>query len=141
MKTCGKCKTTKSIDLFGKRKASHDGLSSMCKECQKEYDKSRLRDPKRVAARLEYQKTKGKEKHNQACKRWLVNNTIKRAAHTLVGNAVKAGKLVKMPCEICGEAKSNAHHDDYAKPLDVRWLCDIHHCEWHQENGEGANAS
>lgn len=140
MKYCGTCKTEKDESEFGKRKASSDGLSSKCKQCQKEYDKARLREPKRMRARLEYQRTKGKDKHKEACQRWLANNTIKRAAHILVGNAIRSGKLIKQDCEICGDKKSNAHHDDYALPLVVRWLCDDHHKEWHRENGEGLNA-
>lgn len=140
MKKCGKCENEKSVDEFHKRKASVDGLAAICRDCQKEYDRARLHCPKRRLARLEYQKTKGKEKHNQAARKWVANNTIKRAAHILVGNSVRDGKLIKLPCEICGNNKSNAHHDDYAKPLDVRWLCDEHHREWHKENGEGLNA-
>lgn len=140
MKICGKCKQEKDAADFNKRSASIDGLSASCKQCQKAYDEARLRDPKRVSARLEYQKTKGKDAHGKACKKWVANNTIKRAAHILVGNAVRAGTIIKKCCEICGNEKSNAHHDDYAKPLDVRWLCDIHHQEWHKENGEGLNA-
>ena len=30
-------------------------------------------------------------------------------------------------------------HDDYDKPLIVRWLCRMCHCKWHKANGEGAN--
>lgn len=140
MKICGKCNIEKQPEEFHKRKASQDGLSACCKTCQKEYDSARLRDPKRMQARLDYQKTKGKDAHNRATKKWLANNTIKRSAHILVGNHIRAGKLIKCACEICGDENTNAHHDDYAKPLEVRWLCDIHHAEWHKENGEGANA-
>lgn len=44
---------------------------------------------------------------------------------------VKRGKVVKGPCEVCGEAEVEAHHDDYLKPLDVRWRCNAHHLELH----------
>ena len=48
-------------------------------------------------------------------------------------------KLERMPCEICGDSIVEAHHDDYSKPLEVRWLCQSHHKQWHAENGEGLN--
>ena len=44
---------------------------------------------------------------------------------------ISEGILIKKPCEICGEIKVDAHHDDYYKPLDVRWLCKKHHREHH----------
>lgn len=43
--------------------------------------------------------------------------------------AIKTGKLIKQPCEVCGEINVHAHHDDYSKPFEVRWLCRKHHRE------------
>lgn len=45
--------------------------------------------------------------------------------------AINNGKLQPGPCEyesdgVCLGA-IQAHHDDYSKPLDVRWLCRRHH--------------
>ena len=51
-----------------------------------------------------------------------------------VANAIVSGRLAKNPCEICGAEKAEAHHDDYNKPLEVRWLCKTHHTEWHKNN-------
>lgn len=141
MKLCRTCNETRSKSEFGNRKASIDGLSPKCKECQKSYDKARLRDPKRMKMRRDYQKTEsGKSAHSAACKRWVDKNLIKRAVHVITGNAIRSGALVKGPCEVCGSKVVNAHHDDYRYPVLVRWLCDIHHNEWHSENGEGKNA-
>lgn len=52
----------------------------------------------------------------------------------LARQAVYLAKLPKKPCEVCGQIKAQAHHDDYNKPLDVRWLCHQHHVEWHGKN-------
>jgi hypothetical protein len=45
------------------------------------------------------------------------------AARKAVGDAVRAGRLIKLPCEVCGDPKSNGHHEDYSRQLDVIWLC------------------
>jgi hypothetical protein len=62
-----------------------------------------------------------------AKRRWAERNREKRKAHVAVGNAIRDGKLVKGPCEVCGEQEVHGHHDDYGKPLEVRWLCLVHH--------------
>ena len=67
---------------------------------------------------------------------WQEKNHVKRAAHIIVGNAIRDGRLIKKPCEICGEANVDGHHDDYEKPLEVRWLCRKHHAEHHKQDRE-----
>lgn len=44
---------------------------------------------------------------------------------------VKRGKVVRQPCAVCGDAHAEAHHPNYDKPLNVRWLCRLHHLELH----------
>lgn len=51
----------------------------------------------------------------------------KKRAQRAVYKALQRGTLVKLPCGVCGAEKVDAHHDDYAKPLSVRWLCRRHH--------------
>lgn len=67
-------------------------------------------------------------------KKWKEKNPEKYLAKTLVGRAVRGGKLPKQPCQECGDVKSIAHHTDYAKPLEVIWLCRKHHREIHYGN-------
>ena len=64
----------------------------------------------------------------------------RRAGH-LVEKAIKKGILsTKVLCEECekpkvfknGRSGIQAHHDDYSKPLEVRWLCQECHHEWHK---------
>lgn len=49
----------------------------------------------------------------------------KLRARKRVNKARKSGRLQPQPCEKCGApaSLSEAHHTDYAKPLDVHWLC------------------
>lgn len=52
-------------------------------------------------------------------------------ASQAIRDAVRQGKLKKLPCAVCGNPKTQGHHDDYTKPLEVRWLCSKHHAEEH----------
>lgn len=52
----------------------------------------------------------------------------KKIAHRALNYAVRLGRVVRLPCELCGNVKSQAHHDDYSKPLEVHWLC--RQCHW-----------
>lgn len=63
---------------------------------------------------------------------WRRQNPNKYAAHIAVQRALSQGKLMKQPCEVCGAEVVDAHHDDYSKPLKVRWLCRTHHTRLHK---------
>jgi len=67
---------------------------------------------------------------------------IKARAGGTVESAIKRGQLARPEnCEHCGKhGPVHAHHDDYSKPLVVRWLCSKCHGGWHAEHGEGENA-
>lgn len=68
--------------------------------------------------------------------RAIVNAHV--AARKKVKNALRAAKLVKPNvCEDCGSTEPlDAHHDDYAKPLEVRFLCLDCHRSHHPELSE-----
>ena len=65
-------------------------------------------------------------------------------AQNIIEKAILRGKVVPAEqCEACGVANQpfadgrrsiQAHHDDYNKPLSVRWLCQPCHHEWHKCN-------
>jgi len=159
-KPCFKCGEVKALSEFYKHPQMPDGHVNKCKECNKkdvrenrkdkieyykDYDKSRGMLPHRVEARMIYGSTEnGKSSLLKSRKKWIEKNPIKRAASIIVGNFVRDGRLKKgSACVSCGQSpkRLHGHHDDYAYPLVVRWLCPKCHVDWHRENGEGANAS
>ena len=138
---CPKCGASRSDVSFKTKIDTPDDMAKFCVPCR------------RKVRRLKYQKTNGKEKHLEASRRhsnsakgaavkkkWRDENPEKYKAHGIVAYAIKQGRLVKQPCDVCGSKDVHAHHDDYLKPLNVRWLCSAHHSQWHRDNGEGKNA-
>lgn len=88
----------------------------------KEYNKKSTR--KRVdSGKINNHRTKLKE-----------NNPEKLIAKDAANNAVKRGSLKrKLNCEICNkDGLIHKHHDDYSKPLEVRWLCPQCHKDVHK---------
>lgn len=54
----------------------------------------------------------------------------------IAGVYKRRGKIEQFPCQICGNPNSEMHHTDYDKPLEVLWLCRIHHLELHNVKRE-----
>jgi hypothetical protein len=134
---CNICGTSDKVSPFYK------GVTSRCVECHKKkvrenraekvdyyrtYDAKRYKEnPQRREAGAAYKKTpRGAEIHKTSVNKWRAQNQVKRRAHTKVGNALRAGILVKPDaCTICGDKTRviHGHHHDYSKPLDVLWVC------------------
>lgn len=56
----------------------------------------------------------------------------KITAWSKANHAIKRGELVRQPCA-CGNTRSEAHHEDYSKPLEVIWLCASCHGKLHHQ--------
>jgi hypothetical protein len=134
-----------------------DGHLNKCKDCTKSdvnqhrqanveqvraYDRLRGTYPHRLEARAEYAKTSaGRESQRRARKRYVELFPGRAKAQWAVSNAIRDGRLIRQPCLICGD-KAEAHHPDYDAPLDVVWLCTLHHKQAHalvreQERSQG----
>ncbi len=154
MKTCKQCDQTKPLDDFYAAPCNLDGKSGKCKECIKA--NARANRAANIEYYREYDRKRGggrwsqeylnsmayKESCKKSNQKYRASNPAKYQAHTMVGNAVRDGRLEKLnECEGCGSRVNiHGHHDDYAKPLEVRWLCAACHKQWHVENGEALNA-
>ena len=64
-------------------------------------------------------------------RRWHARQArIRASAKVLV--AVKRGRLERGPCARCAfTGKTDGHHFDYSRPLDVIWLCRACHAREH----------
>ena len=61
------------------------------------------------------------------------NNPEKHQAHIALNNAIARGDIIRKPCIKCGNPKSEGHHEDYSRPLEVIWLCRKCHYLHHKE--------
>jgi len=64
-------------------------------------------------------------------KEWRKKHPEIVRCYKIYNKALRNRTLKKKPCQICGNPKSEGHHEDYSKPLKVIWLCDKHHREVH----------
>ncbi len=132
MKPCIKCTVVKPLVEFYKG-------TNKCKPCTR-FDVTANRK-RNIEHYRKYDRERGNRQNPSYLKSYRESGPNKYKAVTMVNNAVRDGKLFREPCEACcSEVSVHAHHDDYLKPLNVRWLCAPCHKQWHIVNGEGLNA-
>lgn len=130
-KSCTDCGETKPLSAF------YSGTAK-CKPCTSV--KRKAHRATNLETIREYDRKRGNRQGPEYSKEYRKKYPNKYKAHTLVGNAKRDGYLHEESCQRCGSEDSvHAHHDDYLKPLNIRWLCAGCHKQWHEENGEGAN--
>ena len=141
MKECFKCGEEQPLSEFYKHKQMGDGHLNKCKECtKKDVTEHRWKNIERIRA---YDRDRGSRQDASYGPEYRKRYPNKYKAKTMVSNAIRDKKLFRESnCSICNsESNIEGHHDDYLKPLNVRWLCSCCHKQWHRDNGEGLNGS
>lgn len=129
-KVCFKCKQEKHLSDFYNHKRMADGHLNKCKECAKaDVMKHRIDNIEKIR---EYDRGRGSRKTIIYQREYRRNNSVKTIARQRAGRAIKSGEITKKPCEVCGaKERIEMHHEDYHNPLDVVFLCSIHHKRAH----------
>jgi hypothetical protein len=152
VKTCKECGAQLPLSDFYTHPKMADGHLNKCKACVRNRVKKhraenieRIRSDARLRnkiksksqASINYRRSDaGKKAHRKACIAYHERHPDRRLARHITGNAIRDGKLKRLPCEICGLEQSEAHHVAYDSPLLVVWLCTKHHAQIHAEHRE-----
>ena len=135
-KICGACKISKKRDEFYKNKYQSGGLRALCINCV------RIESKKRNEPGGYFKSERGRVARHKAIKKSYEKFPEKWRARAKFKYAIKTGKITRPEfCENfslssvkCSEGVVHGHHEDYSKPLDVRWLCRSCHNKVHFPN-------
>lgn len=144
-KACTKCGVVKPLSEFGNKKRNRSGKGPRCLECQRailrEYQKlPEVRVAEAISQRQRYWKNRDEAKGRRGAYRQThatryERDPVKEAVRQELHKALRKGDLVRPEtCQDCGgTGPIHGHHPDYAKPLDVEWLCSACHGARHRK--------
>lgn len=135
-KRCYGCGVAKPLDEFHRHSKMKDGHINKCKVCYCAYAKQVYRAKSREYAAYERARFKTPHRKQQVKeyqRRYAERYPEKVRARRQLKYAVRTGRIQRKPCAYCGNPKSQGHHHDYSKPLDVTWMC----FKCHRERGHG----
>lgn len=143
-KICTVCKIEKTLSCFSKHSQCLYGVSPRCRICISKEGKlwrqteayKKWKDGYRETYNANHkrfsQTEKGKKLQKKKEKKARRLYPEKATAREKLRYAVRSGKINREPCVVCGKKNGEGHHEDYSKPLEVVWLCGIHHRERHK---------
>lgn len=136
---CGACRGFFPREMYGACSKGKDGIKNRCRRCHNATSANKDREKHLETRRnidARHRANNAKTLANKTAE-YRQQNPEKTAAHTAVNNAVALGKLAKpAACEDCGQKKRlHGHHDDYSRPLAVKWLCSVCHAAEHKRIG------
>jgi hypothetical protein len=151
-KQCAGCGVPKPLTAFYRQAAGTFGTSPQCKECRLTYFRATQDDyRKRKSARRKVSSASPAEaaRVRRAAANYAAKYPEKAKAKRLIRDAIVRGEIaVPQFCSQCGSSgvrprhgarAIQGHHDDYTRPLDVRWLCHSCHADVHWKD-RGAHA-
>ena len=130
-RTCRRDRATEDFPIRGKRDRKRRPVCRECLRTAARERRARRRPELQAYDRRRHQEPARREAHRDYVASYRRRPPARHAARRAVTRALKAGTLVRLPCEVCGNPLTQAHHDDHFKPLPVRWLCFRHHRELH----------
>lgn len=148
LKICCRCKAEKPVTQFSKDRRKPNGIAYACRECERKRQRDYLQNAgvlRRMAlhARSRYwdspetdraRRSKYRQEHTEPLA--FERNPFKERARRELRTAVRMGQVIKPTlCQDCGAGGIiHGHHEDYARPLDVDWLCPKCHGLRHQKH-------
>lgn len=122
LKTCGRCKETKTMGDFHKTTKTKDGVQWQCKACDKLGHAARyLVHKEKIKAQNDKYKLENKEKLGAAAKEWKKNNPDKVKKYQRISNlrtlfGIEVEDYERMlkdqdgKCAICRQPETFIHH-------------------------------
>lgn len=132
---CTRCKVEKPFEDFNKDKSRSSGYSYTCRICASKSGRAYyVNNTEKVLQNSKNVYQAGKERILQRTQDYAEDNPEKRKAKSMIRHALNMGRIIRPDnCSSCSTACiPDGHHDDYSKPLVVRWLCRSCHVNHHK---------
>jgi hypothetical protein len=127
-KVCFICERNLPLECFHLDRRFPGRRKSKCINCERERDRQLRAQHKRDGHPVQT------PRHHSPV------DPAKYVARYMTKAAIRSGRLVRPgACDVCGLAcRPDSHHDDYNRPLEIRWLCESCHKKVHRKEDPAA---
>lgn len=131
---CTKCNLEKPKHLFNKSSRHTSGMCPWCKVCESKRKTAwKLNNPKKAVEYAIKFRNENRSSVYAKNKEYEKNNHAAKLAKMAVRRAIIKGVLIRpKKCSLCPKKENiEAHHENYSKQLDVKWVCKSCHRKIH----------